>query len=32
MAVFEWTEVWYQRSRINSSLGYVSLEAAARAV
>jgi transposase InsO family protein len=26
-AVFEWIEVWYQRERLHSSLGYVSPEA-----
>jgi transposase InsO family protein len=34
LAVFEWLEVWYQRTRIHGSLGYVSpeaFEAAARA-
>jgi transposase InsO family protein len=34
LAVFEWIEVWYQRTRIHGSLGYVSpeaFEAAARA-
>jgi transposase InsO family protein len=33
-AVFEWIEIWYQRTRLHSSLGYVSpetFEAAARA-
>lgn len=27
LAVFEWIEVWYQRTRIHGSLGYVSPEA-----
>ena len=34
VVVFEWIEVWYQRTRIHGSLGYVSpegFEAAARA-
>jgi transposase-like protein len=34
LAVFEWIEVWYQRTRIRGSPGYVSpeaFEAAARA-
>lgn len=34
LAVFEWIEVWYQRTRVQGSLGYVSpeaFEAAARA-
>ena len=34
LAIFEWIEVWYQRTRIHGSLGYVSpeaFEAAARA-
>ena len=34
LAVFEWIEIWYQRTRIHGSLGYVSpeaFEAAARA-
>jgi len=33
LAIFEWIEVWYQRARIHSSLGYVrpeTFEAAAR--
>ena len=33
LAIFEWIKVWYQRTRIHSSLGYVSsetFEAAAR--
>jgi len=33
LAIFEWIEVWYQRTRIHGSLGYVSpetFEAAAR--
>ncbi len=34
LAIFEWIEVWYQRTRIHGSLGYISpeaFEAAARA-
>jgi hypothetical protein len=34
LAVFEWIEVWYQRTRIHGSLGYVSagaFQATARA-
>jgi putative transposase len=27
LAVFEWVGVWYQRTRIHGSLGYVSPEA-----
>ena len=27
LAVFEWSEVWYQRMRIHASLGYISPEA-----
>jgi putative transposase len=26
-AIFEWIDVWYQRTRIHGSLGYVSPEA-----